>query len=114
MSRYFFYADPSIPQEYEKTVPQVFPTSAPGNFTWLPECGHYVMTTFYPYQWDLNYRNPGADMNLSTGELDRKLIADAAIFHYGSLSMTDEPCRSATRKGALRVMPERSEIEALL
>ena len=58
MSRYFFYADPSIPQEYEKTVPQVFPTSAPGNFTWLPECGHYVMTTFYPYQWDLNYRNP--------------------------------------------------------
>ena len=58
MSRYFFYADPSIPQEYEKTVPQVFPTTAPGNFTWLPDCGHYVMTTFYPYQWDLNYRNP--------------------------------------------------------
>ena len=58
MSRYFFYTDPSIPQEYEKTVPQVFPTTAPGNFTWLPECGHYVMTTFYPYQWDLNYRNP--------------------------------------------------------
>ena len=58
MSRYFFYADPSIPAEYEKTVPQVFPTTAPGNFTWLPEIGHYVMTTFYPYQWDLNYRNP--------------------------------------------------------
>lgn len=58
MSRYFFYADPQIPQEYEKTVPQVFPTTAPGNFTWLPELGHYVMTTFYPYQWDLNYRNP--------------------------------------------------------
>ena len=54
----FFYADPSIPQEYEKTVPQVFPTTAPGNFTYLPEMGHYVMTTFYPYQWDLNYRNP--------------------------------------------------------
>lgn len=58
MSRYFFYADPSIPREYEKTVPQVFPTTAPGNFTYLPELGHYVMTTFYPYQWDLNYRNP--------------------------------------------------------
>ena len=58
MSRYFFYADPSIPHEYEKTVPQVFPTTAPGNFTYLPELGHYVMTTFYPYQWDLNYRNP--------------------------------------------------------
>ncbi len=58
MSRYFFFADPSIPQEYEKTVPQVFPTTAPGNFTWLPDCGHYVMTSFYPYQWDLNYREP--------------------------------------------------------
>ena len=58
MSRYFFFADPSIPQEYEKTVPQVFPTTAPGNFTWLEDCGHWVMTSFYPYQWDLNYRNP--------------------------------------------------------
>ncbi len=58
MSRYFFFADPSIPEEYEKTVPQVFPETAPGSFTWLPETGHYVMTTFYPYQWDLNYRNP--------------------------------------------------------
>ncbi len=58
MNRYFFYADPSVPREYDKTVPQVFPTTAPGNFTWLPEAGHWVMTTFYPYQWDLNYANP--------------------------------------------------------
>lgn len=58
MSRYFFFRDYSIPAEYEKTVPQVFPTTAPGNFTWLQEAGHFVMTTFYPYQWDLNYRNP--------------------------------------------------------
>ncbi len=58
MSRYFFFDNREIPDQYEKTVPQVFPTTAPGNFTWLPQCGHYVMTTFYPYQWDLNYRNP--------------------------------------------------------
>ena len=58
MSRYFFYDNGDIPARYEKTVPQVFPTTAPGNFTWLPEIGHYVLTTFYPYQWDLNYRNP--------------------------------------------------------
>ena len=58
MSRYFFYADPSVPAAYEQTVPQVFPTTAPGNFTWLPDAEHYVMTTFYPYQWDLNYANP--------------------------------------------------------
>lgn len=58
MSRYFFYDNNEIPEKYEETVPQVFPTTAPGNFTYLPESGHYVMTTFYPYQWDLNYRNP--------------------------------------------------------
>ena len=58
MSRYFFFDTWSIPEQFERTVPQVFPTSAPGNFTWLPDCSHYVMTTFYPYQWDLNYGNP--------------------------------------------------------
>ena len=58
MSRYFFYDNGEIPARYEETVPQVFPTTATGNFTWLPEIGHYVLTTFYPYQWDLNYRNP--------------------------------------------------------
>ena len=58
MDRYFFYDSFDIPSIYEQTVPQVFPTTAPGNFTWLPDAGRFVMTTFYPYQWDLNYRNP--------------------------------------------------------
>ena len=56
--RYFFYDSWEIPNAYEQTVPQVFPTTAPGNFTWCPEAGKVVMTTFYPYQWDLNYMNP--------------------------------------------------------
>ncbi len=56
--RYFFYDNWDIPNEYEKTVPQVFPTTAPGNFTWCDEAKKVVMTSFYPYQWDLNYRNP--------------------------------------------------------
>lgn len=58
MSRYFFFDSEAIPAEYEKTVPQVFPTTAPGNFTYLADAGHYVMTSFYPSQWDLNYKNP--------------------------------------------------------
>ncbi|MCM1214258.1 MAG: alpha-amylase family glycosyl hydrolase [Lachnospiraceae bacterium] len=58
MSRYFFYCTYDEPAMYERTVPQVFPTTAPGNFTWLEDAGHYVMTSFYPYQWDLNYQNP--------------------------------------------------------
>ena len=56
--RYFFFDNYDIPSEYEKTCPQVFPTTAPGNFTWLDDIHKHVMTTFYPYQWDLNYRNP--------------------------------------------------------
>ena len=56
--RYFFYEGWDIPNAYEQTVPQVFPTTAPGNFTWCEEAGKVVMTTFYPYQWDLNYSNP--------------------------------------------------------
>ena len=56
--RYFFYDDWMLPNEYEKYVPQVFPTTAPGNFTWCEEAKKVVMTTFYPYQWDLNYGNP--------------------------------------------------------
>ena len=58
MNRYFFFDNDYIPSLYEKTVPQVFPTTAPGNFTYLPDLKHWVMTSFYPYQWDLNYKNP--------------------------------------------------------
>lgn len=56
-SRYFFYDDWFVPNIYEETVPEVFPTTAPGNFTWINDCNQVVMTTFYPYQWDLNYAN---------------------------------------------------------
>lgn len=58
MSRYFFEANPAVIEQYTRDVPQVFPTTAPGHFTYLPELGQSVMTQFYPYQWDLNYRNP--------------------------------------------------------
>lgn len=44
------------------------------------------------------YRNPGADMMLSEADIDEALIKDSKIFHFGSLSMTDEVCRKATRK----------------
>ena len=58
MSRYFFFDRYDIPQRFEETVPEVFPSTAPGNFTFVPEVNHYVMTSFHSYQWDLNYRNP--------------------------------------------------------
>ena len=57
-SRYFFYDNWDIPGQYEKTMPEVFPETAPGNFTYLTDINKIVMTTFYPFQWDLNYANP--------------------------------------------------------
>jgi fructokinase len=44
------------------------------------------------------YRKPGADMMLRPEELDRATLSACRIFHFGSLSLTDEPCRSATRE----------------
>ena len=58
MSRYFITDDQGAMERYSRDVPQVFPTTAPGHFTYLPELGKHVMTQFYPYQWDLNYKNP--------------------------------------------------------
>ena len=68
--RYFFYTGWDIPNAYEQTVPQVFPTTAPGNFTWCEEAKKVVMTTFYPYQWDLNYANPAVFQDMTDNMLN--------------------------------------------
>lgn len=44
------------------------------------------------------YRNPGADMMLRAEELNKTLIQNCRIFHFGSLSMTDSGCRQATKE----------------
>ena len=44
------------------------------------------------------YRNPGADMMLSENEVDVDMIHNTRVFHLGTLSMTDEPARTATKK----------------
>lgn len=46
------------------------------------------------------YRNPGADMMLKSTDIDFEIIKQAEIFHFGSVSMTKEPARSATIKAA--------------
>ena len=55
---YLIYPDRTVPDAYEATLPEVFPDTAPGNFTEVPGLG-WVWTTFHDYQWDLNYANPG-------------------------------------------------------
>ena len=55
---YRTFADRTEPDAYEATLPDVFPDTAPGSFTWEPELGRWVWTTFNAYQWDLDYANP--------------------------------------------------------
>ena len=55
---FYFFDNRELPDELEKTMPEIFPESSPGNFTYIPELNKWVMTVFHNYQWDLNYRNP--------------------------------------------------------
>ncbi len=55
---FYFFDNRTIPDEYDRAMPEIFPESAPGNFTYVPECEKWVMTVFHNYQWDLNYSNP--------------------------------------------------------
>lgn len=55
---FYTYNDRTLPDEFDKSMPEVFPETAPGNFTFIPEMNKWVMTVFHNYQWDLNYTNP--------------------------------------------------------
>jgi len=58
MDYYYMYEDQTMPDQFELAMPEIFPESSPGNFTYLPECKRWVMTVFHSYQWDLNFSNP--------------------------------------------------------
>jgi amylosucrase len=69
---YTAFPDRELPDAYDATIADVFPDRAPGSFTWVPEAcggsGGWVWTTFWPYQWDLDYTNPAVTMAM-LGEL---------------------------------------------
>ena len=55
---FLVFPDRSTPDDYERTLPEVFPDFAPGSFTWDDELAGWVWTTFNDYQWDVNWANP--------------------------------------------------------
>ncbi|MET0765029.1 MAG: alpha-amylase family protein [Blastococcus sp.] len=63
---YTAFPDRAMPDAYDSTIPEVFPDRAPGSFSWVPEAcdgaGGWVWTTFWPYQWDLDYTNPAVTL----------------------------------------------------
>ncbi|GAC1674431.1 MAG: alpha-amylase family glycosyl hydrolase [Ktedonobacteraceae bacterium] len=65
---YRMFPNDVLPKLYEQNLREIFPQQAPGNFTYVPELQRWVWTTFYGYQWDLNYANP-AVLNAMLGEM---------------------------------------------
>ena len=65
---YFVFPDRTIPEQYEKSLREIFPTVRRGNFTWNEAMQSWVWTTFNSFQWDLNYSNP-AVFNAMAGEM---------------------------------------------
>ena len=55
---YRTFPDRAEPDAHERTLLEVFPDTAPGNFTWEPGIERWVWTTFNTYQWDLDWSNP--------------------------------------------------------
>ncbi|RCS54302.1 DUF3459 domain-containing protein [Bremerella cremea] len=55
---YYCFPDRTVPDQYERTLREIFPTVRRGNFTWHDGMQKWVWTTFNSFQWDLNYHNP--------------------------------------------------------
>lgn len=55
---YYIFDNREIPDMFEQNMPEIFPETDPGNFTWNGDMQKWVMTVFHSYQWDLNYSNP--------------------------------------------------------
>lgn len=63
---YYVFPDRGLPDRFEAAMPEVFPETAPGNFTWVPEIRSWVMTVFHNFQWDLNWSNPELFLEMLT------------------------------------------------
>lgn len=65
---YHMFPDRTMPDQYEATMREIFPEQAPGNFTYREDVDRWVWTSFWGFQWDLNYKNPDV-FNAMLGEM---------------------------------------------
>lgn len=73
---FYFYDNRDIPNQLDQTMPEIFPESSPGSFTYIEACNKWVMTVFHHYQWDLNYSNPAVFVAMLEN-----------VLHYGNLGV---------------------------
>jgi amylosucrase len=55
---YRMFDDRTLPDAHEQHLREIFPEQAPGSFTYVSQIRKWVWTTFFTFQWDLNYENP--------------------------------------------------------
>ena len=67
---FYLFEGRTAPDAYERTLPEVFPDIAPGNFTYQPTIDRWAWTTFHTYQWDLNWANPNVFLEIVDVMLD--------------------------------------------
>jgi glycosidase len=93
---YRIFSDRELPDAFEKYVREIFPDEHPGAFTFWPEMGKWVWTTFHSYQWDLNYANPtvfnrmAEEMLLLANQGVEVLRLDAVAFIWKQLGTNCE------------------------
>ena len=113
---YYMFDDRGIPDAYEETMPEIFPATSPGNFTWNEEMGKWVMTVFNNYQWDLNYKNPAVfiemiDIILYWANMGADILRlDAVAFLWKKLGSTCQNEREAHL--ILRLMKDCCQVTA--
>lgn len=100
---YYMFADRALPDQYERNLREIFPDQAPGNFTFRPEIGKWVWTTFNRFQWDLNYSNPAVfnamlDEMLSLANIGVEILRlDAVAFIWKQMGTSCENLPQAHR-----------------
>ncbi len=94
LAYYRTFESRELPDAWEQTLPQVFPDTAPGNFTYDADLDRWVWTTFNPWQWDLDWSNPdvfvemlGVILRLANRGVD-VLRLDAVPFMWKQLGTT--------------------------
>jgi amylosucrase len=93
---YHLFPDRVLPDQYDRTLREIFPDQHPGGFSQLPD-GRWVWTTFNSFQWDLNYSNPAvftamAGEMLAIANLGTELLRmDAVAFVWKRLGT---PCEN--------------------
>ncbi|MEW8209696.1 MAG: alpha-amylase family glycosyl hydrolase, partial [Candidatus Thiodiazotropha taylori] len=98
---YYTFDNRDIPDMFEETMPEIFPETSPGNFTWDQQMNKWVMAVFNHYQWDLNYNNPAVFIEM----LDNTLFwanqgadilrLDAVAFLWKKIGTTSQNEREA-------------------